>query len=235
MRGPAACRLTALSLSPSGVGGGSARGSEAAEGITNPGRLLGLGLALGIGPEIFGAPGPTDGPGQLAADLLPLSPQLSKSQLRKLQRRAMRSDGLGLRAAAAEAAAAEEAAPSSKGGRQQPGRRSGKLGKSRSERRSSQGGGSAADSLAAAVAAGGSGLGLGGSGGSQQAQQQVQQLVSGDYGDFERHTTGIGSKLLSKWGFAGEGSGLGPKQQGRSEPVQAVRRAKGLGLGAERP
>ena len=33
------------------------RGSLAAEGLTNPGRLLGLGLALGLGPEVFGAPG----------------------------------------------------------------------------------------------------------------------------------------------------------------------------------
>lgn len=59
------------------------------------------------------------------------------------------------------------------------------------------------------------------------------RLVSGDYGYFERHTTGIGSRLLAKWGFVGEGSGLGRAQQGIAEPVRASRRAKGLGLGAE--
>ena len=66
-----------------------------------------------------------------------------------------------------------------------------------------------------------------GSGGSDRP------LVAGDYGYFERHTTGIGSKLLAKWGFGGEGAGLGRSQQGRAEPLQAVRRAKKLGLGAE--
>ncbi len=33
------------------------RGAAAAEGITNSGRLLGLGMALGIGAEVFGSPG----------------------------------------------------------------------------------------------------------------------------------------------------------------------------------
>jgi serine/threonine protein kinase len=60
----------------------------------------------------------------------------------------------------------------------------------------------------------------------------VNGPVAGKYGDFERHTTGIGSKLMTKWGFGGEGSGLGRAQQGRAEPVQVVQRPKGLGLGA---
>jgi hypothetical protein len=36
-----------------------------------------------------------------------------------------------------------------------------------------------------------------------------------DYGGFERHTTGFGSKMLAKWGFGGEGRGLGRNQQVR--------------------
>jgi hypothetical protein len=60
----------------------------------------------------------------------------------------------------------------------------------------------------------------------------VNGPLAGKYGDFERHTTGVGSKLLTKWGFGGEGSGLGRSQQGRAEPVQAVQLPKGLGLGA---
>lgn len=75
-------RMTALSLqspaSPALAAGAatsphSGRGSAAAEGITNPGRLLGLGLALGIGAEVFGAPGPAASPADMAADLSPLS------------------------------------------------------------------------------------------------------------------------------------------------------------------
>lgn len=58
--------------------------------------------------------------------------------------------------------------------------------------------------------------------------------VSGDYADFEQHTTGIGSKLLAKWGFAGAGAGLGRDGTGISEPLQAKMRVKKLGLGAER-
>eukprot|EP00891_Asterochloris_glomerata_P006448 jgi/Astpho2/6448/e_gw1.00094.26.1_t len=38
--------------------------------------------------------------------------------------------------------------------------------------------------------------------------------------------------MMAKWGFAGQGSGLGREQQGITEPVRAVRRPKKLGLGA---
>lgn len=55
---------------------------------------------------------------------------------------------------------------------------------------------------------------------------------SREYAGFERYTTGIGSKLLAKWGFAGEGSGLGKNGDGISEPIQVQTRAKRLGLGA---
>ena len=51
------------------------------------------------------------------------------------------------------------------------------------------------------------------------------------YGKFEQHTTGYGSRMLAKWGFSGQGSGLGRDQQGIAEPVAAVIRPKKLGLG----
>lgn len=252
--------MTALSLDRAAPGsglsprasGGSTRGSAAAEGITNPGRLLGLGLALGIGAEVFGAPGPSEGAAEEGdADLSPLSPLLSKSQLRKLQRRTSRGNGgggstPGLRLS--EAAA--QGAPSGSGRQQdqQPGR-DGRPGCSKAERHSRSG----AAALAAAMAAssgedageavqqrfGGLGLGAGvgasiGDGSPEGAvpPEGNRSLVSGDYGDFERHTLGIGSRLLAKWGHRGEGVGLGRAQQGRAEPVQPVRRAKKLGLGA---
>ena len=56
--------------------------------------------------------------------------------------------------------------------------------------------------------------------------------VARKYGGFEEHTTGIGSRLLAKWGFSGAGSGLGAQEQGITEPIAALQRAKKLGLGA---
>lgn len=215
--------MTALSLAAPRAEVRSARGRAAAEGITNSGRLLGLGLALGIGPEVFGAPGPREaGVGgarwaaaDTAADLSPLSPLLSKSQLRKLQRRASRGDGSPSALHAGLADAASQPWERLDG-------RKGKAGRSKQERRSRGGdGGNAAGEMEQPVG----GLGL-------AAEAGQSGLVAGDFGYFERHTTGIGSKLLSKWGFGGEGGGLGRQQQGRAEPVVAVRRAKKLGLGA---
>lgn len=57
--------------------------------------------------------------------------------------------------------------------------------------------------------------------------------VAAKYGGFEAHTTGFGSRMLAKWGFGGAGAGLGASQQGIAEPIAAVRRGKGVGLGAE--
>jgi hypothetical protein len=75
-----------------------------------------------------------------------------------------------------------------------------------------------------------SGLGLGSL---NSGSSSMPSSVSGEYACFERHTTGIGSKLLAKWGFGGEGSGLGPEgRKGRAEPLLAAKRPKGLGLGA---
>lgn len=51
------------------------------------------------------------------------------------------------------------------------------------------------------------------------------------YGKFEQHTTGYGSRMLARWGFAGQGAGLGRDQQGIAEPVAAFVRPKKLGLG----
>jgi len=48
-----------------------------------------------------------------------------------------------------------------------------------------------------------------------------------DVGDWEKHTKGIGSKLLQKMGWK-EGMGIGKDLQGRAEPVEAkVRQGKG--------
>lgn len=50
-------------------------------------------------------------------------------------------------------------------------------------------------------------------------------------GTFEAHTKGFGSRLMSKMGFV-EGQGLGRDRQGIYSPLEAVKRAKNLGLGA---
>ncbi|XP_074648738.1 tuftelin-interacting protein 11-like isoform X2 [Tubulanus polymorphus] len=44
-----------------------------------------------------------------------------------------------------------------------------------------------------------------------------------EFGQWEKHTKGIGQKLLAKWGFE-SGKGLGPSHQGIATPVEAVKR-----------
>jgi hypothetical protein len=148
----------------------SARGAAAAEGITNSGRLVGLGMALGIGAEIFGVPAAADLNGYMdndnrysTADLSPLQPQLSKSQQRKLRKKGL----------------------------------------------------------------------AGGHAGEQQRTPRGAATVANDFTEWERHTNGVGSRLLAKWGYNGPGAGLGRSGKGIAEPLEVRQRAKGRGLGAE--
>ena len=58
-----------------------------------------------------------------------------------------------------------------------------------------------------------------------------EQSDESSFGDFERHTSGFGGRVLARAGFV-PGEGLGKDGQGIAEPVQARARPKRLGLGA---
>ncbi|KAJ0749616.1 putative G-patch domain, R3H domain, R3H domain superfamily protein [Helianthus annuus] len=57
---------------------------------------------------------------------------------------------------------------------------------------------------------------------------------SSNYGAFEMHTTGFGSRMMAKMGFV-DGGGLGKDGGGISEPIEVIQRPKSLGLGAKIP
>lgn len=59
-------------------------------------------------------------------------------------------------------------------------------------------------------------------------------IVPAAIGEFEAHTRGFGSRMMSKMGFV-EGQGLGRDGKGIASPVEAVKRPKSLGLGAYAP
>jgi len=91
----------------------------------------------------------------------------------------------------------------------------------------------------AAAAAGGGGLGLGAAVPSgfgqqhqrwQQQRQQKQQQQKSNIGTWEKHTKGIGMKLLAKMGYTGSG-GLGKDKDGIAKPVPVKVRPQQLGLG----
>ncbi|XP_022732567.1 uncharacterized protein LOC111286700 isoform X2 [Durio zibethinus] len=50
------------------------------------------------------------------------------------------------------------------------------------------------------------------------------------FGAFEVHTKGFGSKMMAKMGFV-EGGGLGKDGQGVAQPIEVIQRPKSLGLG----
>ncbi|GLJ33555.1 hypothetical protein SUGI_0674730 [Cryptomeria japonica] len=61
------------------------------------------------------------------------------------------------------------------------------------------------------------------------ASEQKQEPEHHSTGSFEKHTKGIGGKLMSKMGYSGKG--LGIREQGMTHPFEAKQRPRKLGLG----
>ncbi|OAY62639.1 Zinc finger CCCH-type with G patch domain-containing protein [Ananas comosus] len=69
------------------------------------------------------------------------------------------------------------------------------------------------------------------SNGTMTETKAVENSTS-DFGAFEMHTKGFGSRMMAKMGFV-EGSGLGKDGQGIPQPIEATKRPKSLGLGVQ--
>nr|CAD1831893.1 unnamed protein product [Ananas comosus var. bracteatus] len=63
-------------------------------------------------------------------------------------------------------------------------------------------------------------------------QTKAVENSTSDFGAFEMHTKGFGSRMMAKMGFV-EGRGLGKDGQGIPQPIEATKRPKSLGLGVQ--
>ncbi|KAK8291364.1 hypothetical protein V6Z11_D06G055400 [Gossypium hirsutum] len=66
--------------------------------------------------------------------------------------------------------------------------------------------------------------------GTSESYEHKGIIRSAQFGAFEVHTKGFGSKMMAKMGFV-EGGGLGKDGQGMAQPIEVVQRPKSLGLG----